>query len=78
MKFVKFKKESMDLNKTQVTEKSLVNSPGKSKILCLTHKFYNFTTKLILECVKTEKKVGKIQKYDNQVSSSSKLVGKFL
>ena len=68
----------MDLNKTQVTEKSLVNSPGKSKTLCLTHKFYNFSIeKCFLECAKLEEKDEKIQKFSDQVSSSSNLISKF-
>ena len=74
----KLKKESFDLNKTQVTEKTLVKSPSQYKFICSKLKFYNFSIKLILECVKPEKKVRKIQKFDNQISSSSKSVGKFL
>ena len=35
----KLKKESFDLNKTQVTEKTLVINPSEFKYLCLTHKF---------------------------------------
>ena len=35
----KFKKEQNDLNKTQVTEKTLVINPSEFKYLCLTHKF---------------------------------------
>ena len=68
----------MDLNKTHVTEKNLVKSPSGYKFLCSKNVFYNFSIKFILECVKTEKNVGKIQELDNQVSSSSKSIGKFL
>ena len=73
-----FKKEQNDLNKTQVTEKTLMDCSSVYKFLCLTPKFNQFSIKLISECVKTEKKVGNIQNFDNQVSSSSKFVGKFL
>ena len=75
---IKFNKQSMDLKKTQVTEKNLVKSPSGYKFLRSKYVFYNFSIKFILECVKTEKNVGKIQELDNQVSSSSKSVGKFL
>ena len=39
IKINKLKKESMDLNQTQVT---LESNPSKSKILCSKQKFYNF------------------------------------
>ena len=78
MKFNKFKKVSDDLNETQVTEKTLTDSLSESKFLCLKHKFQIFSLKINKDCLKTEKKVEKMQKFDNQVSSSSKLVGKFL
>ena len=51
IKFNKLKKESMDLNKTQV------KSPSEYKFICSKLKFYNFSIELILEFVKTEKKI---------------------
>ena len=38
----KFKKEQNDLNKTQVTEKTLTDSSSVYKFLCLTPKYNNF------------------------------------
>ena len=66
------------MNKIQLTDKTLTDSSSESKFLFLKHKFQNFSLKINKDCLKTEKKVGKIQKFDNQISSSSKSVGKFL
>ena len=43
------------MKKTQVTEKTLVKSPSESKILCLTHNFYNFSIKNIFYNVQNHK-----------------------
>ena len=42
IKFNKFNKQSMDLNKTLVIEKNLVKSPSESKILCYYINFITF------------------------------------
>ena len=39
IKINKFEKVPKDLNKTPVTEKTLVNNQSESKLLCLTPKF---------------------------------------
>ena len=77
-KIKKFKKEQNDLNKTQVTEKTLLNSPSESKFLCLKLKFYKLYIKIyFLEYSKSVNKVEKMQKFNDQVGSSSKSIGKF-
>ena len=67
IKFNKFKKESMYLNKTQVTEKTLVNNPSESKFLCLKHKLYNFSLEFIFKCVKQKKKMEKFRNLLNNL-----------
>ena len=52
----KFKKVPEYLNKTQVSEKNLVNSQSEFKFLCLTHKFYNFSIKIFFRICKVRKK----------------------